>query len=191
MSGLFFYIAISQRKMLLRRQGRILGSFFIALDMCVALILLIASLNALFSYADDLISLVTWGIFTFSCISAYFFPASLFGRWKGDLYKEKQEWDAFKAFLSDRAQISSYQSADMNMWGEWLVMGTALGIGQKVAHEMKELQIDLPDYGVMPLIAIGGVSSLYTPLQNYSRYGGSGGGFGGRGGFGGGGGGGR
>ena len=71
------------------------------------------------------------------------------------------------------------------------MMGTALGIGQKVANEMKELQIQLPDYGVMPLIAIGGVSSLYTPLQSYSRYGGSGGGFGGRGGFGGGGGGGR
>lgn len=190
-AAVFIYFAVSQRKAFQRYHGRKLGSMFISVCVGVALISLIAFLNAIFSFADDITSLVMWSVFTFSFIVAYFFPASLFGKWKGDLYKEKQEWDAFKAFLSDRAQISTYQSVDLGMWGEWLVMGTALGIGQKVAHEMKELEIDLPDYGIMPLIAIGGASSLYTPLQSYSSYRGSGGGFGGRGGFGGGGGGGR
>lgn len=191
MAAVFLYIAVSQRKVILRNQGKKAGSIFIMICVGVVLISLIAFFNSFFSFTDDITSVVMWGVFTFSFIGAYLFPASLFGKWNGDLYKEKQEWDAFKAFLSDRAQISAYQAADLGMWGEWLVMGTALGIGQKVANEMKELQIQLPDYGVMPLIAIGGVSSLYTPLQSYSRYGGSGGGFGGRGGFGGGGGGGR
>ncbi|NMA10113.1 MAG: DUF2207 domain-containing protein, partial [Methanomicrobiales archaeon] len=57
---------------------------------------------------------------------AALFPSTLFGFWKGDRYKEKLEWDAFSYFLSDLALIRQYSPADLSMWGEWLVYGTAL-----------------------------------------------------------------
>ena len=59
-------------------------------------------------------------------------PSSLFGKWKRDYYKEKQEWDAFRTFLSDFAAIQKYAPVDISMWKEWLVYGTALGVGKKV-----------------------------------------------------------
>ncbi|HVP24867.1 MAG TPA: DUF2207 domain-containing protein, partial [Methanomicrobiales archaeon] len=53
------------------------------------------------------------------------FPSTLFGQWKGDIYQEKLQWDAFRAFLSDLARIKEYAPQDLSMWGEWLVFGTA------------------------------------------------------------------
>jgi Predicted membrane protein (DUF2207). len=52
------------------------------------------------------------------------FPSTLFGHWKGDAFREKQEWDAFRRFLSDLALIRQYAPQDLSMWGEWLVYGT-------------------------------------------------------------------
>ena len=123
---------------------------------------------------------------------AALFPSTLFGFWKGDHYKEKLEWDAFSYFLSDLALIRQYSPADLSMWGEWLVYGTALGLGDKVEQAMKNLRIDLPDVGVplysnMPVIFAPIV--LYSPPSSGGGSGGFGGGgsFGGGGGFGGGG----
>jgi len=115
------------------------------------------------------------------------FPSTLFGHWKDDRYKEKLEWDAFARFLSDLALIRQYSPQDMSMWGEWLVYGTALGVGKKVESAMEALQIDLPQAGV-PLAS--GVRSAFVPVLAFTppSRGGSGGGFGGGGSFGGGGG---
>ncbi|WP_292364882.1 MULTISPECIES: DUF2207 domain-containing protein [unclassified Methanoculleus] len=122
---------------------------------------------------------------------AALFPSTLFGFWKGDHYKEKLEWDAFAYFLSDLALIRQYSPADLSMWGEWLVYGTALGLGDKVEQAMKNLNISLPDVGVplysrMPVIFAPIV--FYSPPSSGGRGGfGGGGSFGGGGGFGGGG----
>ncbi|MCK8518558.1 DUF2207 domain-containing protein [Methanoculleus sp. 7T] len=118
---------------------------------------------------------------------AALFPSTLFGVWKGDHYKEKLEWDAFAYFLSDLALIRQYSPADLSMWGEWLVYGTALGLGDKVEQAMKNLNISLPDIG-MPLYS--NMPVIFAPIVLYSppSSGGGSGGFGGGGSFGGGGG---
>jgi uncharacterized membrane protein len=118
---------------------------------------------------------------------AWHFPATLFGTWKGDFYRQKLEWDAFARFLSDLAQIKRYGAADLPLWGEWLVYGTALGVGEKVERAMEALSVDVRSAGfvdhahlVVGFQAVGTFTS--------SSGGGSGGGAGG---FGGGGAGGR
>jgi len=116
---------------------------------------------------------------------AALFPSTLFGFWKGDHYKEKLEWDAFAYFLSDLALIRQYSPADLSMWGEWLVYGTALGLGDKVEQAMKNLNISLPDVGV-PLYS--GMPVIFAPIVFYSPPSSGGrGGLGGGGSFGGGG----
>lgn len=120
--------------------------------------------------------------------AALAFPSTLFGHWKDDKYQEKLQWDSFARFLSDLARIKQYSSQDISMWGEWLVFGTALGVGQKVEYAMKELDISLPDAGFP---AAMGIRTAFVPVLAFtapSRGGGSGGGFGGGGSFGGGGG---
>lgn len=114
------------------------------------------------------------------------FPSTLFGHWKDDRYREKLEWDAFARFLSDLALIRQYAPADISMWGEWLVYGTALGVGDRVEKAMKELNVSLPEAGV-PLAS--GLNAAFVPVLAFSppSRGGGGGGFGG-GSFGGGGG---
>ncbi len=123
---------------------------------------------------------------------AALFPSTLFGFWKDGHYREKLEWDAFAYFLSDLALIRQYSPADLSMWGEWLVYGTALGLGDKVEQAMKNLNISLPDVG-MPLYSnmpvIFAPIAFYSPPSSGGGHGGLGGGgsFGGGGGFGGGG----
>ncbi len=116
-------------------------------------------------------------------------PTQLFGRWKGDYYKEKLEWDAFKKFLSNFAMIKKYAPEDIAIWKDWLIYGTALGVGEKVAKAMESLNIKIPEvttfYGFGTFHAIG-----KTAARTISG-GGGGGGFGAGGGFGGGGAGGR
>jgi len=120
-------------------------------------------------------------------VIAALFPSTLFGFWKDDHYKEKLEWDAFAHFLSDLALIRQYSPADLSIWGEWLVYGTALGLGDKVEKAMKNLHINLPDAGV-PLYS--SMPVIFVPIVHYSppSSGDGGGGFGGGGSFGGGGG---
>jgi len=123
---------------------------------------------------------------------AALFPSTLFGFWKGESYREKLEWDAFARFLSDLALIRDYSPEDLSMWGEWLVYGTALGLGDKVEAAMKSLNVNLPDAGVplyssMPVI-FSPILLFSPPSGGGSGVAGAGGGsFGGGGGFGGGG----
>ncbi len=118
-------------------------------------------------------------------------PSALFGRWKEDYYKEKLEWDAFRNFLSDFAMIKKYAPEDLGMWKEWLIYGTALGVGDKVREAMDAMNIIIPiaaaESGMRAHFAHA--YSVSTPRSSGS--GGGGGGFGGGGGSGGGGGGAR
>ena len=123
-----------------------------------------------------------WGVVIVQAVIAFAAPSTLFGHWKDDRYKEKLEWDAFTHFLSDMAMIQKYAPADLSMWGDWLVYGTALGVGDKVEKAMKALNIRVADTGV-PVGAIG-MTSAFLPLASFSppSHGSSGGGFGGGGG---------
>lgn len=124
-------------------------------------------------------------------------PATLFGRWKRDYYEEKLQWDAFRSFLSDFVSIQKYAPQDLGIWKEWLVYGTALGVGDKVEEAMERLQIPaLPELRAVIHITHD-FSHAYSisspPVFTRSESGSGGGGFGGgggSGGFGGGGGGG-
>ncbi|HUU74829.1 MAG TPA: DUF2207 domain-containing protein [Methanoregulaceae archaeon] len=129
-------------------------------------------------------SAILWGFMILESGIALAFPSTLFGHWKGDGYKEKLEWDAFAYFLSDLALMKKYAPSDISMWGEWLVYGTALGVGDKVVKAMKDLDISIPEADV-PL----GVRTAFFPVLFFAPpSSGGGGGFGGGGSFGGGGG---
>ncbi len=119
-------------------------------------------------------------------------PSTLFGHWKDDYYKTKLEWSAFRRFLSDMSMIRKYSPDDMNMWGIWLIFGTALGVGDNVQKAMKELKVDVSESGyyVPTYFWFMGFYSIST-FSPPSQAGSGGGGFGAGGGFGGGGAGGR
>jgi len=125
-------------------------------------------------------------------IIAALFPTTLFGYWKDDNLREKLQWDAFKAHLSDFSQLDRYGPEDINMWGRWLVYGTALGVGDKVAEAMNMLEVDYAPVRFVPTYYY-----WFRPITTARLYGSSrsgsggsgGGGVGGGGGMGGGGGG--
>ena len=124
---------------------------------------------------------------------AYSTPPALFGHWKEDYYKEKLEWDSFRDFLSDMAQLKKYEMQDIIIWEEWLVYGTALGVGKKVAKAMEKLNINIHQANFVPLMYGSFYSVNNAIISTRQGSGGShgGGSFGGGGGFGGGGAGGR
>jgi uncharacterized membrane protein len=128
-------------------------------------------------------------------IIAAIFPSTLFGYWKDDNLREKLQWDAFQRHLSDFSQLDKYGPEDISMWGQWLVYGTALGVGDKVAEAMEMLEIDYA-----PMRMVHTYPYWFRPITTARTYqstrssggsggGGGGGGFGGGGGSGGGGGG--
>ena len=118
---------------------------------------------------------IYWGVMILQSGIALVFPSTLFGHWKGDAYKEKLEWDAFAYFLSDLALMRKYAPSDIAMWGEWLVFGTALGVGDTVVKAMKELDISLPEADVSL-----GLRSAFVPVLLFAPpSSGGGGGFGG------------
>ncbi|MBC7121212.1 MAG: DUF2207 domain-containing protein [Candidatus Methanosuratus sp.] len=113
-------------------------------------------------------------------------PSTLLGRWKKDYYKEKLEWDAFRNFLSDYALIRRYSADDLDMWKEWLIYGTALGVGDTVEKAMMDLNIAIPEAAAVHNICTSFVDAFSSSMPDSSD---SGGGFGFGGGGGGGGGG--
>lgn len=118
------------------------GAMLIALP-----IALIFATGILFTTMGDLYPQLALGFYTSvvflveSSIPAFVAPKAFFGRWKADYYKEKLEWDAFKKFLSDFAMIQKYAPEDTNIWKDWLVYGTALGVGKKVVKAMEQLEV--------------------------------------------------
>lgn len=171
---------------------------------------LIAGTGILFTTFGDLYPQIALGFYSSIIllvqlsIPAFAAPKILFGRWKADYYKEKLEWDAFRNFLSDFAMIQKYAPEDMSIWKDWLVYGTALGVGNKVVKAMEQLEIPaLPEaravihapehfehaYSISSEHII--TRSEREVMSRSSGGGGGGGGFGGGGGDGGGGGGAR
>jgi len=78
----------------------------------------------------------------------YSAPPTLFGHWKGDYYREKLEWIAFRDFLTDLSNPGRYKQSDIDKWGEWLVYGTALGAGPEVSRIMQKLGLHLDIQGM-------------------------------------------
>ena len=126
-------------------------------------------------------------------IIAYVFPISLFGTWKGDFYRERLQWESFRRFLSDSVMMQRYSPDDISIWGDWMVYGTALGVGDRVSETLKSLKIQVPDLPSEGWFAPALFHTGFSPMLYYSPpssgSGGSfgGGEFGGGGGFGGGG----
>ncbi|MEI7435046.1 MAG: DUF2207 domain-containing protein, partial [Methanomicrobiales archaeon] len=114
-----------------------------------------------------------WGGVVVLAGIAFAYPSTLFGHWKDDKYKEKLEWDAFAYFLSDLALIKQYSPSDISQWGDWLVYGTALGVGKHVETAMKELNVHIPEAGV----PLGLMHGAFIPIMAFSppSQGGSGG----------------
>lgn len=172
-------------------------------------LLLVASI-AIYLWAPLVSYMMTVPIVLSVVIIAQYFIASLFpvflmGRYKPGLYKEKLEWNAFRANLSDFSQMQKYGTEDLAMWGSWLVYGTALGVGDKVAQAMKSLNVKFPA-ALVPMVAhthfypimtarsiqaytSSGTSHRSSTGSHGGSHGGGGGGHGGGGGRGGGGGG--
>jgi uncharacterized membrane protein len=104
---------------------------------------------------------------------AYSFPSTLFGRWRDGMFKEKLEWDAFRAHLNDYSQLSRYSTEDLSIWGSWLVYGTALGVGDKVAKAMQDFNIKL-ESAVVATTARKHFHPMITASQRASSGGGKG-----------------
>ncbi len=162
----------------------------------VSIILLLVSLSLVFLLSDFssilIESTVTSIIPIAQSVVAIASPSTLFGKWKGSAYGEKLEWDSFKRLLSDLALMKKYAPEDLSMWGEWLVYGTSLGVGDKVAKAMGDLKIPLEEAKFVPVLPLF-IRPIVTATPP-SRTGGGrsaggfgGGGFGAGGGFGGGG----
>ncbi len=94
-------------------------------------------------YIYDLILLSTASI-VLTNIPHLLLPSQIFGRWKGDFYKEKLEWEAFRNFLSDMVMMKKYSPEDIVIWEEWLIYATTLGVAEKVEKAMENLKINIP-----------------------------------------------
>lgn len=131
-------------------------------------------------------------IFSIQFLSTVLAPSTLFGKWKKEYYKEKMQWNAFRRFLLDMAQLQKYSKEDILIWKDWLIYATALGIGKKVAESFKKLDVRIDEINLIPAIYISfaSVNRTMTATYSYSSSG-HGSGFGAGGGFGGGGAGGR
>ncbi|MEI6293099.1 MAG: DUF2207 domain-containing protein, partial [Methanomicrobiales archaeon] len=105
-----------------------------------------------------------WGGVVVLAGIAFAYPSTLFGHWKDDKYKEKLEWDAFAYFLSDLALIKQYSPSDISQWGDWLVYGTALGVGKHVEKAMNELNVHIPEAGV----PLGLMHGAFVPIVAFS-----------------------
>jgi len=157
----------------------------------ISIFLLLASILLAFNlpfYSISTILLANSFIPLTQSLIALAFPSTLFGKWRHSFYKEKLEWDAFKRFLSDLALIKKYSPKDLSIWGEWLIYGTALGVGDNVIKAMKALKVPLEELKIASNLPIF-IQPIITavPFSKTERGGFIGGGFGSGGGFGGGG----
>jgi hypothetical protein len=66
---------------------------------------------------------------------------TLFGQWRRGMYREKLQWDAFRRYLTDFTSLKGTEPEEVGTWGEWLVYGTALGVGERVTQSMRRLSI--------------------------------------------------
>jgi uncharacterized membrane protein len=122
-----------------------LGALFVVISIIVSLWASIASYLMFVPAVLGIVIIAQYAV-------ASRFPVFLMGRYRPGLYKEKLEWGAFRANLSDLSQMQKYGTEDLSMWGSWLVYGTALGVGDKVAQAMKNLNVKFVAASV-PMVA--------------------------------------
>ncbi len=168
--------------------GAVLGALLVAL-------LVISSRYPVYVY--DLAVLCVGGILLAN-LPHLILPPQILGRWKGDYYRERLEWEAFRNFLSDLAMMKKYAPEDILIWKEWLLYAVALGVADGVEKAMDDLKVKIPEAPKARLVrrrlhhTYVHVNSSYRDARvSSSGGGGLGGGFGAGGGFGGGGAGGR
>ncbi len=173
-------------KEFVENKGKVIFSrfFLITFAFIIFLSLLTTYLNMYIPLKNELI-ILSFAL-SIQCLICLCTPSQFFGRWKEDFYKEKLEWDAFRKFLSDMAMIKKYAPQDIVIWKEWLIYGTALGVGKNVAETMRSLNIGIPEIYI--LFALPTFHRINTTARRRVE---RGSGFGAGGGFGGGGAGGR
>jgi len=142
------------------KMAGLMGLFLTVAGLVSALALISGSIYPSL-YQTALISLILLA----QSVLPVFAPSALYGRWKSDYYKEKLEWEAFGNFLSDYAMVQKYAPEDINIWKEWLVYGTALGVGKKVSEAMKQLNIHIPEALAVTYMSVyfNNVYGLTTP----------------------------
>ncbi len=128
-------------------------------------------------------SLLEWilsnslGLFAYVSIS-FIIPYQVYGRWKGDYYKEKLEWDAFAKFLKSLVTIQNKRIYDVAIWKDWLIYGTALGCGKEVEKALKQLNANFDELRIY-----SGLTPVFIRISreqsSHSSSSGGGGGFGG------------
>jgi uncharacterized membrane protein len=106
-----------------------------------------------------------WGVVVIQSLIAIAMPSALFGHWKEDKYREKLQWEAFTRFLSDLSLVRTSVPEDLTTWGDWLVYGTALGVGDKVESAMAALNVNMADTGI-PVSALG-LGTAFYPLLHF------------------------
>ena len=175
---------------------RSIAFFLIGISGVFSVFYLISELNNMFQDIDLYPSFILSLALLIQTAAVLLTPTQFLGRWKGEKYLEKLQWDAFRNFLSDLAMIERYSPEDIVIWKKWLIYATALGVAKKVEKAMKELTINIPELEINRRTRINfhriyrTTSLSLSKLQSSSSSTG-GGGFGSGGGFGGGGAGGR
>jgi len=133
--GLKIYERVSRPFMVL---VMIVTEFILALF--VALFLVLNTPNV---YLDYVVALFYSLVILIQASVAFYYGPTIFSRWKEDHYREKLEWDAFGRFLSDLSHIEKYNRKNGDTWGEWLVYGTALGLGERISTAAKVYGVDI------------------------------------------------
>ncbi len=106
------------------------------------------NLNGRLSHIDLYSSLILSITLSLQLSLVLFTPTQFLGRWKGDAYREKLQWEGFKKFLSDLAMIKKYAPEDVVIWKKWLVYGTALGSAKKVEKIMRSLNVNTDEVDI-------------------------------------------
>jgi len=121
-------------------------------------------------------------------------PNHIFGRWTVEGRENKKKWSNFRKYLKDFSLIKEHPPSSVEIWNQYLVYGTALGIAKTVQKNMEKLIpkeiLDRMDDDSYYFYSYGG-ASLFSSFDDgiskgsasdpdsSSDYGGGSGGFGG------------
>ena len=131
-------------------------------------------------YALFYLLLMMDSLFLMMSLVAAFSHPSLLGRWKGDYYREKLEWDSFARTISDEKRFRDIVAENSSLWDDWLIYGTALGVSKKVRKAMEEAGVNV-DSVYMSDDVFKGMGFVYfgAAVSSGSGVSAGGGGFGG------------
>ncbi len=93
--------------------------------------------------------------------------SSYFTKTRREFIRERRLWEAFERFLSDITLIKRYPPESLDIWEEYLIYATALGVAKSVIDAMKELNV-LEEFERSTGISTGFV--LFYPSQFSNAY---------------------